>query len=140
MLLMGKALSEGDLDLIEKQLGLRRRELEDDARAIARVRRMLEESKNGAVQPHLQLSHGGNGASHSDMGFNEAVRLAARATNGAEFTVPMIEAVVRKQGVKMPNKKIRPRISTVLKDLVDKKILVVVRPGHGKTPHVYRTA
>ncbi|SRR5713226_2615708 len=129
-------VNEGDLDIIEKQLGLKRRELEDDARAIARVRRMLEEARNGAVQAHLPLGQD----IRPSGGFNQAVRIAARNTGGQEFTVPNIEAMLKKQGVKLPANKVRPRISTVLKGMCEDKILVVVRPGQGKTPHVYRIA
>lgn len=133
---MAKPIHEGDLDLIEKNIDVRRKQLEDDARAVARVRRMLEEAKNGTVQAHLPLDN----AIRPSRGFNDAVRAAARSTSGVEFTVPMIEAAIKQQGVKLPAKKTRPRISTVLKEMVDKKILVVVRPGTGKQPHVYKLA
>ncbi|MEX2198899.1 MAG: hypothetical protein WD886_08815 [Burkholderiales bacterium] len=133
---MARPINEGDLDVIEKNLESRRKQLDDDARAIARVRRMLDEARNGAVQAHLPLGQ----SVRPIRGFNDAVRSAARGTNGAEFTVPGIEHMLRQQGVKLPGKKSRPRISTVLKEMVDKKILVVVRPGTGKQPHVYKVA
>jgi hypothetical protein len=136
--------TSSEIDTLTKQIEARRRELEDDMRALARVRRMLEQQgKNGAVQKHLPAVQKhlplGN-AAYENAGFNESVRITARNTGGKEFTVADVEATLQAHGVKMPNINPRKRISTVLNGMCTDGELVVVREGHGKLPHVYRTA
>lgn len=97
---------------------------------------MLAQSKNGVVQSHLPLAE----ADYSDAGFNDSVRIAARATGGREFTVADIETSLKNAGVKLPAVNPRKRISTMLKEMCSKNMLTVVRRGQGKVPHVYRTA
>jgi len=65
------------------------------------------------------------------------VKSAIALFNGAEFTVPMIDNIFKKQGIDLKgNAKVR--ISVTLTKLMRDGFITRTRPGAGKTPHTYK--
>lgn len=131
-------LSLSEIDLLFQDLEMQRKELEDDAIALARVKRMMLKRNSPsppATEPVVAVVRP---IDVVGVGFNEAVRRVARDF-GESFTVPKIERVLIEHGVQMPDKP-RQRIAMEIKKLCDAGEIVKVSAGAGNTPHVYKVA
>jgi hypothetical protein len=73
-------------------------------------------------------------------GLTAIVRQVVRAFGAVEFNVRTIEGFARQQGLPLPEKHTRDRISMVLKALTDSGEINIVKVGAGREPHVYRAA
>lgn len=132
------SITEAELDTLVSDLDRRRKEIEEDARAIARVKKMMQARKNGSPadsggQPLFPMENG-----DGETSFNESVRRTARQFGQQSFTVPLVEEQLAKQGVPLKGKKTRPRISMVLKKMCDDHVIMKIRGGAGTKPHVYK--
>ena len=86
-------------------------------------------------QPELAL---GPTESRPQVSFSESVRRAVDHFKDEEFTVTNVESVLKAQGIPLPARNVRTRISIEVKDLLRKGRIKLIRSGSGNTPHVYR--
>jgi hypothetical protein len=70
--------------------------------------------------------------------FAEAVRRAVAEFKDQLFTVRDVENMLRAMNAPLPKNNLRTRIAVEVKDLVRKKLVILVERGSGHQPHKYR--
>lgn len=137
---------ESDLSALEKDIERRRMELEEDQRALARVRKMMSLSRTKSLNMANLSIFPSQGKIETPpinpfddpINFNESVRRSVMGFTD-RFTVPLVENDLIKRGVELPKKgKARQRIAMVLKRMRDNGKIEIVREGSGHVPHVYK--
>jgi hypothetical protein len=122
-----------DLVLLRKKLDLDRKKIEERERAISTVERMLREEAS-TEQRSLDLP----APVSAQPRFGESVRNAVVHFGTEQFTVPDIEALMKRQNVPLPRKNPRPRIAMILQRLVTEGAVVRTIEGKGPVPNSYR--
>ena len=132
---------------LEDRVAVKRMELEEDERALQRVRRMMGLSSVSTPTPQDEKELLGT------VDFNELlgsvqknrkrtllddVRNVVSKFEDNEFSVPLVEAVLHKLGVSIDGKSPRASLSLALAKLVDEGVIKRVFVGKGNIPHRYK--
>lgn len=124
-----------DIISLRTKIETDRKKLEEREKALRVVEAMIQE-ESASAQHQETLAFEAPTDTRINV-FSVAVRDATTHFEGLEFTVVNIEDLLTSQGIKIPQKYARERISTILKKMVEHG-LVSVSKGTGSQPHRYR--
>ncbi len=132
---------------LETRVAAKRKELEDEEKALAIVRRMMgqspihvsipEEQKNQIGQLKFEDLAGSVEKTKKRTLIDE-VRSVVMHFGVNEFTVAHIEAALKKTGVVVDAKNPRARIGIALSTVLEENIIVRTALGGGNVPHRYK--
>jgi len=136
-----------ELKELEGRVAAKRKELEDEERALAIVRRMIGQPpsmQSPGMVPKEQV-----GAIKFEELLDSVEKIKKRTLiddvrdvvsqfGQNEFTVAHIEAALKKMGVVIDAKSPRARIGIVVAKLADEGFVVKVAEGGGNVPHRYK--
>ena len=125
------AITLNDIVSLRTKIERDRKKLEEQEKALRVLEAMIQEEGDTAqsqiVASNIEINP-----------FSVAVRDATTHFNGHEFTVGNIEDLLKNQGIKIPQKYARERISTILKRMAEDGRISVTYKGTGSQPYRYR--
>lgn len=129
---------------IEMRIASKRKELEDEERALAVIKRMMEQSPAFRIPGAEPLGTikfeelvGGVERTKKRTLTDEVRDVVAQFGNN-EFTVAHIEAALNKLGVSLDAKAPRARIGIAVSNLAEEGFVVRTFDGAGNVPHRYK--
>ena len=128
--------SFAELEALRKKLDRKRRELDEQEAALAKVEQMLREemAEDSSNLPQLPII----APLPTATGFSDAVRIAVNAVGHNEFAVHDIEKYLETHGFELPQTDPRARIAMVLQSMREKKSILRTHEGKGRNPSKYR--
>lgn len=131
---------------LEMRVAAKRKELEDEEKALAVVRRMMGQPLTSATfviekQQSEQIKFEdlvGSVEKSKKRTLIDDVRDVVMLFGDNEFTVAHIEAALKKTGVAVDAKNPRARIGIALSTVVDEGSVVKTGEGGGNVPHRYK--
>lgn len=130
---------------LEARIAAKRKELEDEERALATVRRMIEQP---SLIPDNQTQQADNkgqinfedlvGKVERKRTLIDEVRDVVKKFGENEFTVAHIEGALNKLGIPIDAKNPRARIGIAVANIVDEGLIVRTATGGGNVPHRYK--
>lgn len=133
---------------LRAKIAANRKELEEQEHALAVLERMLAQSSPSA-SPNVgvvgvgplgspiapSFSQATSGAKISQ---KEIILSAIQTMEGREFTVTMVDEILKKNGNGFEGKNPKNRISVILGALVDEEVIKQTHTGGGNVPHRYQ--
>ena len=130
---------------LEARISVKRKELEDEERALVVVKRMMGQLSNDLPLGNTSKEQLASinfddliGTIEKKRTLIDEVRDVIRQFGKNEFTVAHIEAALKKIGIAVDAKSPRARISIVLSTIVDEGLIVKTMVGGGNVPHRYK--
>lgn len=117
------------VDDVRRYIAVRRQQLDEMEKAVRVIEEVLRAGPSVGL---FSFAHYGS--------FSTAVRDAALSFGRDNFAVPDVVNRLQTSGYEMPNRFVKERISTLLKDLRLKGVIELVSKGTGGRPHVYVAA
>lgn len=129
------AITLNDIVALRTKIERDRKKLEEREKAVHVLEAMIQEESASAQHQETLAFEPSDTQINA---FSVAVRDSTTYFEGHEFTVVNIEDLLTNQGIKMPQKYTRERISTILKKMVKHGLISITYKGAGSQPYRYR--